>query len=157
MLSLMRIAVLSLVLFATACTNIRVRPIDRTAHQITHLCIRENPKVIVPNFLNIVKDQFAQHQITTEVFSADKPPGTCVYTLDYTANMTWDMSTYMYHAELQLRKGDELISAGNYDLRNGGGLSLAKWASTESKMKPVIDQMLNGVTPPKAKKAARSV
>jgi hypothetical protein len=45
-------------------------------------------------------------------------------------------------AELRLTKGGLEVARANYHLRGKGGLSLNKWASTKSKMDPVIDELL---------------
>jgi len=48
----------------------------------------------------------------------------------------------MNYAELRLKHGAKTIGSATY--RHAGGFALNKWASTESKMHPVIEQLLAG-------------
>lgn len=41
-------------------------------------------------------------------------------------------------------QGAQIVGKGEYRLHNKGGLSLNKWQSIESKMAPVMDQLLAG-------------
>ena len=66
----------------------------------------------------------------------------CVYSMTYTALRSWDVTTYLSHAELYLWKEGRQIAQAEYHLRGGGGLALTKFASTQTKMEPVIDQLL---------------
>ena len=58
--------------------------------------------------------------------------------------------SYMSWAELKLYQSGVLIANAEYKLVGKGGLSLTKWQSVETKMKPVIDQLF-------AKRNARKV
>lgn len=110
------------------------------------VCIEENPKVIVRDFLSVVKKGFNRHGITTEVYENSKPDY-CAYHLTYTALKQWDFSTYLTYAELWLYRGKSNIAFAEYHLNGGGGFALNKWASVESKMEPVINELLSGFTP----------
>jgi hypothetical protein len=140
-----RIIVLGMAASLVACTAIRVKSVDSSRHSMKLVCIQENPKVIVADFLPVVRGALDRHGISTELYRSDKPPEHCEYTLTYTARQSWDLATYLSFAEIEIRKGAEIVSTGHYHLRNKGGLSLNKWASTESKMNPVMDQMLGGL------------
>jgi hypothetical protein len=129
--------VLSLLVFG--CTTVRVQPVDRSI-RLTHVCIQENPKVIVPSFLNVVRDGFERHGISTEVFSGSPPPTHCEYVLTYTALQSWDLALFLSHAELRLEHEGRKVADAEYHLT--GGLSLMKWQSTRTKMDPVIDELL---------------
>jgi hypothetical protein len=124
------------------CTAVNVKSVDFAQHPLSRVCIQENPKVIVAGFLDTVRSGFARHGIVTEVYRSDAPPGHCEYTLTYVARQNWDMATYLWLANLELRKGAQIVGKGEYRLRKKGGLALNKWQSTESKMAPVIDQLL---------------
>ncbi|MEN8169162.1 MAG: Sbal_3080 family lipoprotein [Pseudomonadota bacterium] len=127
------------------CTNIKVQEADPSL-QLSHVCIENNSKVIVGDFLPVVRKGFIRHGITTEVYK-EKKPNHCKYHLTYTALKTWDVGTYMHHAELQLYQGINPIAYAEYHLAGKGGLALNKWASVESKMGPVIDKLLINYTP----------
>ena len=97
--------------------------------------------MIVGDFLYVIRNRFEYHGINTHVF--DHPdPNKCEYILTYTALKTWDIGTYMHHAELRLEKGGIKIASAQYHLNGGGGLSLMKWQGTQTKMDPVVDQLL---------------
>jgi len=137
--------VLVIALLISACTQVQVRQVD-PSHQMHHVCIEHNPKVIVAEFLPAVQNGFQRHGITTEVYNGVKPAH-CEYHLTYTALKTWDMAMYLHHAELWLYQGVNQIGYAEYHLEGKGGLDLSKWASVEEKMDPVIDQLLSGYTP----------
>jgi len=126
----------------TACTAVSVKPVNQTEHAISHVCIQENPKVIVAGFVESIESGLSRHGISSERYTGDKPPDRCVYTLTYVARQNWDVATYLWLAKVELRKGAELVGTADYHLRNKGGLSLNKWASVEAKMAPVMDQLL---------------
>jgi hypothetical protein len=123
----------------SACTSIQVSPID-PALSFSHVCIRENPKVQVADFIQVLEDGFARHDVTTEVFSGKKPTH-CEFVLDYTALRSWDISAYLSHAELRITQNNRRVAAATYHLEGKGGLSLMKWEGTKAKMDPVIDQL----------------
>jgi hypothetical protein len=133
------------ILLLAGCTSVDVKEVPSSA-KLSHVCIENNPKVIVVDFLPVVRDGFARHGITTEVYK-DTPPEYCEYRLTYTAFKTWDIATYLHHAELRLYQEHNQIGFAEYHLTGGGGLSLTKWASVESKMNPVIDELLAAYTP----------
>ena len=54
-------------LLLTGCTSIKVKELDPSV-KVSHICIKENPKVIVHDFLPIVQKGFTRHGITTEVY-----------------------------------------------------------------------------------------
>ena len=135
------IAVCAPVILA-ACTSVAVKPINREEHQVQHVCIQENPRVIVAGFLESVERGLQRHSITSERYVGDKPPEHCTYTLSYVARQNWDVAVYLWQAEVQLRKGAEVVGTAEYHLRGQGGLALNKWASVETKMAPVMDQLL---------------
>jgi len=138
----MRIIV-AIVLFAissSACTSVAVRPVDPSI-EMNKVCILENKKVIVSDFVQVLRDGFDRHGIATEVFSGNVPSD-CEYVLTYTALRSWDLAPYLSHAELRIEKGGRQIAYAEYHLKGKGGLSLTKWAGTKEKMDPVIDQLL---------------
>ena len=132
--------VIAVVLAVVGCTSIQVQPIDRSVN-LKHVCIQENPKVIVADFVTVLRDGFDRHGISSEVFSGAKPER-CEYVLTYTALQSWDFSTYLSHAELRLESKGRKVAYAEYHLSGKGGFSLMKWQSTKTKMDPVIDDLL---------------
>ena len=127
---------------AVGCTSVNVRPPQDIA-SLNNVCIVRNPRVIVADFIEVLQDGFDRHGIATAVVEQTNA-NACPVTLTYTAFKTWDMATYLHHAELRLWRDGRQIGSADYHLKGGGGLSLAKWGSTRSKMDPVIDQLLAG-------------
>lgn len=124
----------------SGCTAVQVTPLDKS-YNVSHICIEDNPKVIVGGFIQTVSDIFQAHGITTETYSGQRPER-CEFKLTYTALRSWDLSPYLSHAELRLFKGNDKIAYAEYHLRGKGGLSLNKWADVESKMTPVVNELL---------------
>ena len=122
------------------CTSINVRPID-AGLKPTHVCIQENPKVKVDDFIQVVRDGFDRYGVTTEVFLVNAPE-TCKYILTYTALRNWDVAPYMYFAELRIEKDGKEVGYAEYRLvGDKGGLSLMKFQGTKAKLDPVIDEL----------------
>jgi len=124
-----------------ACTSVNVRKVDASAHAMKLVCIEENPKVLVNDMLNVLEEGFQRHNIRTMVYR-DKMPERCEYTLWYTATRGWDFTPFLNRAELRLRHNGESIASAKYD--HSGGFALNKWASTSTKLSPVIDELLAG-------------
>lgn len=136
------------VILLSACTSIQVKPLDSSL-AVSKICIEKNEKVIVPEFLEIVRNGIDKHGIASEVFDS-KAPSSCGVVLTYTALQKWDFVTFLSHAEVWLRdQNGKQIGYAEYHLTGGGGFDFSKWASTESKMNPVIDQLLAGYGPVK--------
>jgi len=124
----------------TGCTSVQVRP-AAAEQAIRAVVIRDNPKVVVRDFVDVLVAGFARHGISAKVV----PPETELkdqYVVTYVAYRNWDMAPYLCDATISIEKNGAIIATGEYHLRGKGGLSPAKWNGTKSKMDPVIDQML---------------
>lgn len=122
-----------------ACTATQVTPLQAAADQ---MCIEENPKVQVSDFVPVLQEGFARHGIQTLVY-AKIPRADCPYVVTYTARRSWDMAPYLSTAEITiLGPRRQTLAKANYHLRGKGGLSLMKWQGTKSKIDPVIDDLL---------------
>ena len=136
-------AITSVILYlsiATACTSTIVRPVEPHP-SLSYVCIRENPRVLVHNFVPVVRDALSRHGIRSEVF-AGETPSHCSVILTYTALRRWDLGSYLSHAEVRLERDGLQIGYAEYHLRGGGGFSLFKWRGTRTKMDPVLDDLL---------------
>jgi len=122
------------------CTSIAVQPVD-PAIRLKHVCIQDNPKVLVQDFLPVLRDGLDRHGVSSEVY-AGTAPAHCEFILTYTALRSWDFAPYLSHAELRLETQGRQIAYAEYHLRGKGGYSLMKWQGTRSKMDPVIDELL---------------
>ncbi|OZB05349.1 MAG: hypothetical protein B7X54_05710 [Idiomarina sp. 34-48-12] len=135
-----RIVILLSLTALSACTSIQVEPLP-VSMKPEKICIERNPKVIVGDFLTVVRNRIEFHGIDTEVYERGDH-GNCDFTMTYTALKNWDLGTYMHHAELRLEYNGRKIGYAEYHLNGKGGLSLSKWQSTKSKMEPVVDRLL---------------
>lgn len=132
------LAALAIVL--SACTAVRVTPLQSAPNT---MCIEENLKVKVSDFVPVLQEGFARHGITTQLYS-QIPWAQCPYVVTYTARRSWDMAPYLSSAELTiLGPRRQTLAKANYHLRGKGGFSLMKWQGTQSKMDPVIDELLS--------------
>lgn len=131
-------------ILVTACTSVSVQPVPEQAYMMG-VCIRENDKVKVEDFLGVLRDGFERHGILTKVYRSDVPPSDCDFLVSYTATRKWDFTDYLAHAEIRIERAGRKVAAAEYHLRAGGGLTLTKFASTKSKIDPVIDALLGGV------------
>lgn len=123
------------------CTSTQVTPLKAADNQ---MCIEENPKVQVSDFVPVLQEGFARHGITTELYSKI-PREQCPYVVTYTARRSWDVTPYLSTAEITiLGPRRQVLAKANYHLRGKGGLSLMKWQGTKTKIDPVIDELLAG-------------
>jgi len=134
------VAVVLVATVVAACTSITVRPVEATA-QLNHVCIQENPKVWVANFIPVLRDGLSRHGISSETYDGSAPAD-CAFILTYTVVRSWDFAPYLSHAELSLQTGGREVGYGEFHLKGEGGLSLMKWQQTKTKMDPVIDELL---------------
>jgi hypothetical protein len=124
----------------TACTSITVEPVSASV-QLKNVCIQENQKVLVGDFLEVLRDGLSRHGISSTVYT-NALPGDCEFVMTYTALRSWDFTPYLSHAEIRLERLGQRIAYAEYHLNGKGGLSLAKWQGTKGKMDPVIDELL---------------
>ncbi|MBW2540650.1 MAG: hypothetical protein JRF15_01045 [Deltaproteobacteria bacterium] len=134
-------AIAASAIFVSGCTSINVQPVEPAA-RLEHVCIQENPKVWVKDFLPVLQAGFHRHGISSEVFLA-KVPDHCEFIVTYTARQTWDFATYLSHAEVRIDRDGRKIAFAEYHLKGKGGFSLMKWQRTKTKMDPVIDELLS--------------
>ena len=127
------------------CTSVHVKPISADNH-VDHICIQTNPKVQVSDFVSVMQQGFQKHGISSQIVG-EQVPKNCLYTSTYVARKSWDMAPYMVDAQIDILKDGRPIASANYHLKGRGGLALNKWASTQSKMMPVIDQLLAQLNP----------
>ena len=132
------------VLVLSGCSEVEVRPVDGSVH-IAHVCIQENPTVIVSDFIPVVQDGFSRHDISTEIISGGIPER-CEFVLTYAADKTRDpvppFFTYLSYGELRLAREGREIGYAVYDV-NRSPIALDKTAGTKEKMDPVIDKLLS--------------
>ena len=124
----------------SGCTSVQVKSLEPSVY-VDLICIEQNPKVIVRDFLGVLEDGIARHGMKTRVYTGDTPPKDCEYIMTYTATQSWDFTTYLSHAELRIYKDNQQLASAIYHLTGGGGFALTKWEGTKTKMDPVIDEL----------------
>ena len=128
-------------LAVSACTSVQVNAVaEQQVNAIQQICIVNNPKVLVADFVPVVQQRLQHHGIVSRVVDGSEASA-CAYQLHYSAKRSWDFTPYMSWAELKLYQNEVLIANAEYKLVGKGGLSLTKWQSVETKMTPVIDQL----------------
>ncbi len=128
------------------CTSVRVKPVGAENH-IDHICIQNNPRVLVVDFVSVMQEGFQKYGITSQTFT-EPAPRSCLYTATYTALRSWDFAPYMTDAQIDILRDGRPIASANYHLKGKGGLSFNKWANTSTKILPIIDTLLAQVTRP---------
>jgi len=118
------------------CTVVSVQPVVGLNENST-ICIVENPRVLLSDFVSVVERRFAYHEIKTKIVANSSE---CKFTLDYTAERGWDLKPFLDYALLNLRREGFLIGSAEY--RNKGGFTITKYAGTATKLNPVIDELL---------------
>lgn len=120
------------------CTSIQVEPL---AVRPAEICIEQNPKVQVSDFVAVVQRGLKERGINSELYV--KVPASCEYRMTYVAYRSWDFVPYLSSADLEVWDNEQRrVGAAHYHLRGNGGMSMAKWQGTQTKMAPVLDQLL---------------
>ena len=133
------VSLMTALLMLAGCTSSQVQPLRVATERI---CVLENPKVLVDDFVEVVREGFSRHGITTQVYQ-QIPHAQCPYVLTYSALRSWDFAPYLSVAELTiLGPQRQKVASAQYRLRGKGGLSLMKWQGTRSKIAPLIDELL---------------
>ena len=135
-----RIFIAACLALLTSCTTITVDKLDRSLHPVDTICIRTNPKVIVPKFTDVLVDGFRRHGIRPRVFQGSTMPSECEYVLTYTARRSWDLAPFLSYVELNVYRRNEKVASATYE--HSGGLAFNKWADPEDKLEPVFDELL---------------
>lgn len=138
------IIVVSLLIILSGCTQINVRKIDSKKYAIKHVCIKENQKVNINDFINVLEEKFFEYGITSEVYEERTAPTSCKYIVKYTAKQSWDISHYIGYAEINIYDDRRKIGGATYKQSGGSAsLSLNKWGTTLEKIGPVLDNLLS--------------
>lgn len=141
----MKAAVYGLVLAGigalSGCTSIQVDPLTV---QPVDICIENNPKVQVTDFISVLQNGLADRGIASQVYA--QVPASCEYRMTYVAYRTWDIAPYLSSADLEVwDQHQRRVGTAHYHLRGKGGLAMTKWQGTAAKMAPVLDQLLKNM------------
>ena len=145
---MIRILLFSIVFCLVGCTSIDVSPLQYDA-KIKEITLIDNPKVIVHDFVPVIERFFAQYGIGVRRVSEFTQLRSNEYGIRYSATQSWDLTTYLSDAYVNVYKGNMLVAEGRYHLIGGSFcMSLFKWQGTETKMKPVFEELLKNFPKP---------
>lgn len=152
----------SLVLLVTlaGCTAVTVKPAAWAPDSPRTVCVKKNPTLVDPDLLPAVEAGLRRNRVPFSVY--DGPPYTaepaeilappeaipsgCDYVLTYAGTMWWDLAMYLNHAEFRIQdRSYREVGFATWHLKGHGGFDLGKYSSTESKVGPVLDELLTGV------------
>ena len=120
----------------------------------SEVCIEYNPDTPVPDVIPALQIELRRHRVQSRIYEpAPIPNGLsdiCPVWLKYDAYVEWatpplgsGYRTYMRAAVLTLRSSSgQVLSSSQYQL--GDGFQSGKWASTQSKLAPVVTALLTG-------------
>jgi hypothetical protein len=123
---------------ASSCTAIEVDPLPAG---VSAVAIVRNDKVLVDDFVPVMRAALEGRGIQTRLV-ADELAGDAGVIATYTARRSWDLAPYLSTADIWFRRDGEQIARLHYHLVGKGGLSMAKWDSTESKLTPAYEELL---------------
>ena len=108
-------------LAVSACTSVQVNAVaEQQVNAIQQICIVNNPKVLVTDFVPVVQQRLQHHGIVSRVVEGSEASA-CAYQLHYSAKRSWDFTPYMSWAELKLYQNEVLIAKAEYKLVGKGG------------------------------------
>ena len=122
--------------------KVYIKSLDTTIYHIDEICIQQNNKVIVKDFLPYVRNELKKHEINSKVYN-DDISNNCLYSLDYSADESWDIVMYFKSAEMKIRT---VIASVRFKTEDGPFFS--KYSSMEEKFTPILDELLKGHTAP---------
>ena len=144
-----RVSSITAIALLAGCTTPQmvVEPIPAQT-PISEICILVNPKVIDPEFLNLVQEGMSRHGLRSTLYR--DVPNSCIYVLEYVAFYTWvgkpNINTRILNrAIIKLYQDKKVIGTVSYVLPNepqfGGGEDPARFKSTKEKLDPLIDEL----------------
>jgi hypothetical protein len=155
------LALLAALMLLVGCSSATVKPVRWQSATERTICVKDNPGVVDPDLLPAIQAALARNGLSGTVFPgarndsehaeilvppAEIPAG-CDYVLTYSGTMWWDLAMYLNHAEFRLQgRNYEEIGFAVFHIAGHGGLDLGKYRRTETKVGPVLDEMLTGTS-----------
>ena len=126
-------------LFLSGCSiKQNIEPAELTND--AQLCIIEN-KAVREGFLVELVKVLDEKGIRYIVVDRGYSKGNCEWTVNYTANWTWDLALYMSYASITVYRNGTLDGSAVYDSRSGGA-NLSKFIDAESKIRELVEQLM---------------
>ncbi|WP_295800240.1 Sbal_3080 family lipoprotein [uncultured Microbulbifer sp.] len=104
------------------------------------LCIVEN-SAVREGFLAELQSSLAANGVHYKVLPANSSLVECEWTATYTARWTWDLALYMSFAEIKVYRNGAPDGSAVYDSTRGGA-NMSKFIDAETKIRELVDQLL---------------
>ncbi|MDO5056151.1 MAG: Sbal_3080 family lipoprotein [Lautropia sp.] len=108
----------------------------QSSENLNEVCIVKNHKVRYEEAINVIREEFGNHGISTSVVNSDKD---CPIVLTYTARRGWHLASYLGRFEIHLWKNGIKLASAEYAQSR---FSLTKWGDTRGRMKAMVEQLL---------------
>jgi len=130
---------------------------SKASHTVRHehapvqsLCIELNRQAPVPDVLPALQAELRTLQIDSRIYDTGVSPESCAVWLRYATAMAWGIPPfqaehrpYLTAASLTLQTADgQILSSSQYELDTVFGMG--KWATTRSKISPVVVALMTG-------------
>ncbi|HEX7638036.1 MAG TPA: hypothetical protein VF457_06525 [Burkholderiaceae bacterium] len=117
------------------------------------VCIEYNPRAPLADLVPALQHEFAIRGVRTRVIDGPPPASSCDQFLTYDADVDWAIDPfsggyepYVLRAGLALRDtGGKVVASTGYRL--GDSFRVGQWASTASKVAPMVDQLMPSIEP----------
>jgi hypothetical protein len=115
-----------------------------------NVCIEFNPDSAVADVVPALQIELRKHRVESRVYEAGTATDACSVWLRYAASIVWDVpplsgtyKPYVNSAALTLQATNgSVLSSSQYEI--GSVFGMGKWASTQTKLAPVVTALLTG-------------
>jgi len=104
------------------------------------LCIVENAAVR-EGFIAELKSSLNTNGVRYKILPENSPITACEWTATYIARWSWDVTIYMSYAEIKVFRNGALDGSALYDSTRGGA-NMSKFIDAETKIRELVDQLL---------------
>ena len=143
MMKIIKIGLVAVVLCGlVGCNTYDVRALKYDP-DMKEVVVVNNPKVRVSDFEDVLADAFGQRGVAVRREASGYKAAAGEYVVGYTALQSWDFTTYLSDAKVWVNKDNHQQGRGHYHhVGENMSLSFWKWQSTETKMTPLYDALL---------------
>jgi hypothetical protein len=114
------------------------------------VCVEYNPSTPDPDIAPALQAELRSHEIDSRIYEQGGTPTSCKFRVTYTADIEWDTppfgdgyKSYIRDATLTLRdENGAVLSSSAYSL--DGPFQMGKWATSRSKLAPVVTALVTG-------------
>lgn len=107
--------------------------------------MQDNPNVHMEGFQPELRRQIEENGVEVHVYDSQPPEG-ARFTLEFTANWTWDMAMYLSYFRADVFDNGRSIGSMEYDARSGGA-NMGKFGNTASKIRPLVYELFGNEPP----------